>query len=120
MKLVQLPISAQIMALINKYKLDANQEYIFPIMDDKKSTQSYYSFCNYFIQKVNCWLKDLARILNWDLELRSYIFRHTAITLAVDSRLNTSYIPMLTGSNPKSIQDNYYNGMNEKNTQKLH
>ena len=106
MKLVHLPISAQIMALINKYKLDANQEYIFPIMDDKKSTQSYYSFCNYFIQKVNCWLKDLARILNWDLELRSYIFRHTAITLAVDSRLNTSYIPMLTGSNPKSIQDN--------------
>ena len=120
MKLVQLPISAQIMALINKYKLDANQEYILPIMDDKKSTQSYYSFCNYFIQKVNCWLKDLARILNWDLELRSYIFRHTAITLAIDSRLNTSYIPMLTGSNPKSIQDNYYNGMNEKNTQKLH
>lgn len=120
MKLVQLPIPAQIMALINKYKLDANQEYIFPIMDDKKSTQSYYSFCNYFIQKVNCWLKDLARNLNWDLELRSYIFRHTAITLAVDGGLNTSYISMLTGSNPKCIQDNYYNGMNEKNTRKLY
>lgn len=120
MKIVQLPVSVQIMVLIDKYKLDANQEYIFPIMDDKKSTQSYYSFCNYFIQKVNCWLKDLAKSLNWGLELRRYIFRHTAITLAVDGGLNSSYISMLTGSNPKCIQDNYYNGMNDKNTRKLH
>ena len=69
MKIVQLPVSVHIMVLINKYKLDANQEYIFPIMDDKKSTQSYYSFCNYFIQKVNCWLKDLAKSLNWGLRI---------------------------------------------------
>ena len=29
MKIVELPVSVQIMVLINKYKLDANQEYIF-------------------------------------------------------------------------------------------
>ena len=73
-------------------------------------------FVTILFKKVNCWLNDLARNLNWDLELRSYIFRHTAITLAADGGLNTSYISMLTGSNPKCIQDNYYNGMNDKTT----
>lgn len=65
MKLVQLPISAQIMALINKYKLDANQEYIFPIMDDPKVN----TILSFLLQLFYSKSKLLAKRFGKDLKL---------------------------------------------------
>ena len=45
MKIVQMPISAQMMALINKYNLDPNQEYIFPIISDALTSHLSYLSC---------------------------------------------------------------------------
>lgn len=67
-----------------------------------------------FHQSVNRWLKVFTTSMGWKLELHCYVFRHTAMTLAIEGGLNTSYVSMLSGCNPRCIQENYYNVMNEK------
>ncbi len=121
LKVVQLPIHPRMEIIIEKYKDRSKYGYIFPIMNDEKECK--YKIRDYtykkFREKLNNWLKEVATDLKWNFRLHNYIFRHTAISLALDNGLTLSYVSMLAGSNPKTISDHYYNGMSENNTKKL-
>ncbi len=120
-KPTQVPIHPQMERIINKYKSMSEDGYIFPIINEEK--QQKYSTRDYMYNKfrdlLNTWLKDVACCLNWNFRFHCYVFRHTAISLALDNGLTLSYVSTISGSTPEILSDYYYNGMNENNAKKL-
>lgn len=109
---VEVPISPAMRCIIDKYRGKSKDGYIFPIMDDKKE-RTYktkdHTF-KVFREKLNIWLKQVGRALGLDYELYAYVFRHTAITVAIDSGLPVSYVSNAAGTSVEMIQQHYYNG----------
>lgn len=107
--------------IINKYNGKTKDGYVFPIMDDKKAaaheTKDY--LFKKFRQNLNVWLKPLGKELGLDYDLYAYVFRHTAITVALDGGLPISYVAMVAGTSIEMIQKHYYNGDNIANQKKL-
>jgi len=87
-------------------------------MDDKKE-KTYktkdYTFKN-FREKLNNWLKHVGRAMDLDDDLYAYVFRHTAITVAIDSGLPVSYVANAAGTSVEMIQQHYYNGESASRT----
>jgi integrase len=90
-------------------------------MDDEKAKQHVtkdYLFKK-FRQNLNVWLKDVGAELGLAFNLYAYVFRHTAITVALDNGLPTSYVAMAAGTSIEVIQQHYYNGNSIANRNKL-
>lgn len=107
--------------IIDKYKGQSKDGYIFPIMDDekeKKYTTKDYTFKK-FREFLNKWLKAVGKELNLCFDLYAYVFRHTAITVAIDHGLSVSYIANAAGTSVEMIQQHYYNGESQQNRDKL-
>ncbi|NDW19886.1 hypothetical protein D0T53_13385 [Dysgonomonas sp. 216] len=120
-KALEIPLNPVMENIINKYRGKTKNGYVFPIMDDeleKQYTTKDYLFKK-FRERVNIWLKCVGKELGTDYELYAYVFRHTAITVALDSNIPLSYVAMAAGTSIKMIQDHYYNGNNSQNTDKL-
>ena len=118
---VEVPITPAMKLIIDKYKGMSKDGYIFPIMDDKKEKEyktKDYTFKN-FREKLNNWLKGVGHYLGLDFNLYAYVFRHTAITVAIDSGLPVSYISNAAGTSIEMIQQHYYNGECQQNRDKL-
>ena len=86
-------------------------------MDDKKE-KTYktkdYTFKN-FREKLNNWLKSVGKALDLEFDLYAYVFRHTAITVAIDNGLPVSFVSNAAGTSVEMIQQHYYNGDNAHN-----
>lgn len=120
-QLVEVPVSPVMGNIISKYRGTTTDGYVFPIMDDEKE-KTYqtkdYTFKK-FREKLNIWLKSVGKELGVDYDLYAYVFRHTAITVALDSGLPISYIAMAAGTSIEMIQEHYYNGDSITNQQRL-
>lgn len=51
--------------------------------------------------------------------LYAYVFRHTAITVALDNGLPVSYVANAAVTNAEMIQQHYYNGESQQNRDRL-
>lgn len=118
---VSVPINDKMGQIIEKYKGRSSDGYIFPIMDDNKAkeyiTQDY--LFKKFREKLNIWLKAVGKMLKTEFDLYAYVFRHTAITTALDKGLSTSFVASTAGTSIEMIQEHYYNGNNSVNHEKL-
>lgn len=88
-------------AIIEKYKGKTKDGYVFPIMDDKREAK--YRTKDYIFKKfrqlLNIWLKDVGGgELGLKFNLYAYVFRHTAITVALDKGIPVSYVTMVAGT----------------------
>lgn len=120
-KPIEIPISPSMQKIIDKYAGKSKYGYIFPIKDDEKDAASPvrdYSF-KHFRCNVNVWLKIVGNELGLDYTLHNYVFRHTAITIALDKGLPLSYVSNAAGTGIRMIQKHYYNGNNKSNMDKL-
>lgn len=121
-KMVEIPITPKMEEIILKYSGKSDDGYIFPIMDDEieasHATTKDYLFKK-FRQKLNVWLKDVGDELGCKFNLYAYVFRHTAITVAIDHGLPVSYVAYAAGTSVEIIQKHYYNGNNADNHKKL-
>lgn len=118
---VEVPVTPVMRHIIDKYKGQSKDGYIFPIMDDekeKKYTTKDYTFKK-FREFLNKWLKAVGKELNLCFDLYAYVFRHTAITVAIDHGLSVSYIANAAGTSVEMIQQHYYNGESQQNRDKL-
>ena len=118
---VEVPVTPVMRHIIDKYKGQSKDGYIFPIMDDekeKKYTTKDYTFKK-FREFLNKWLKAVGKELNLCFDLYAYVFRHTAITVAIDPGLSVSYIANAAGTSVEMIQQHYYNGESQQNRDKL-
>lgn len=114
---VEVPISPAMQKIIDRYRGVSKYGYIFPIMDDKKENASKTKdYClKSFREKLNGWLKQVGQTLELDYDLYAYVFRHTAITVAIDSGLPVSYVSNAAGTSIEMIQKHYYNGDSAQN-----
>ena len=108
-------------AIINKYRGQSKDGYVFPIMDDTKSLK--YKTRDFllksFRQDLNIWLKIVGKELGLNFDVYAYVFRHTAISAAIDGGLPVSYVVNLAGTSLEMIEKHYYNGDNSDNSTKL-
>lgn len=120
-KAVEVPITPKMREIIEKYRGTTKDGYVFPIMDEKEAklhvTKDY--IFKKFRQRLNIWLKDLGEELGLDFDLYAYVFRHTAITVAVDNGLPSYYVAQVAGTSVTIIEAHYYNGNSEANRDKL-
>ena len=120
-KAIEIPITPKMQEIIDKYRGTTSNGYVFPIMDDEKAKG--YIIKDYlfkkFRQQLNVWLKYLGEELGLSFNLYAYVFRHTAITVALDNGLPISYIAMAAGTSIEMIQQHYYNGNSASNRNKL-
>lgn len=119
---VEVPISPVMQIIIDKYKGQSKDGYVFPIIDEAK--EKTYKTKDYttknFRENLNKWLKVVGQELGVSYNLYGYVFRHTAITLALDSGLTIAYVALVAGTSIKMIQEHYYNGDSVENKNKLH
>lgn len=90
-------------------------------MDDEKEksyTTKDYTFKK-FREFLNKWLKVVGKKLGLCFDLYAYVFRHTAITVAIDHGLSVSYAANAAGTSVEMIQQHYYNGERQQNREKL-
>lgn len=118
---VEVPVTPKMRQIIDKYKGQSKDGYIFPVMDDKK--EKAYATKDYTFKKfrefLNKWLKAVGKELNLNFDLYAYVFRHTAITVAIDHGLSVSYVANAAGTSVEMIQQHYYNGECQQNRDKL-
>lgn len=120
-RFVEVPITPAMERIILKYSGKSKDGYVFPIMDDAKEKQCAtrdYIFKK-FRQKLNVWRKDVGDELQCSFDLYAYVFRHTAITLALDHGLPIAYIANVAGTSIEVIQKHYYNVNSLENQRKL-
>lgn len=118
---VEVPISPDMDTIMCRYSSFSKDGYIFPILDDEKDKE--YKTKEYSLKKfreaLNVWLKDLGKELGTRYRLYAYVFRHTAITMALDNGLPISYVANIAGTSIEMIQKHYYNGDSIQNSNKL-
>lgn len=118
---VEVPMTPVMRRIIDKYKGQSKDGYIFPIMDDEKEKK--YATKDYTFKKfrefLNKWLKTVGKEMGLCFDLYAYVFRHTAITVAIDHGLSLSYIANAAGTSVEMIQQYYYNGECQQNREKL-
>lgn len=120
-KPVEIPVNPIMENIINKYRGKTKNGYVFPVMDDDKEKEyktKDFTFKK-FRERVNTWLKLIGEELMTNYKLYAYVFRHTAITVALDNGIPISYVAMVAGTSIEMIQQHYYNGNNTRNTEKL-
>ena len=118
---VEVPLTPLMRSIIDKYKGKSKDGYIFPIMDDEEERRHKtkdYTFKK-FRERLNVWLKHIGKQLETEYDLHAYVFRHTAITVALNNGLPISYVANAAGTSVSVIQEHYYNGECEKNREML-
>lgn len=118
---VEVPITPVLDEIITRYSGKSNSGYILPIVDDYKDAKSCvrdYSIKT-FRTHLNVWLKSIGRELRIGFPLYAYVFRHTAITIAIDNGLPVPYVAAVAGTSIEIIQKHYYNPGNKQNAQRL-
>lgn len=118
---VEIPITPAMWAIIKRYEHRSPDGFVFPILDgaDKRGSFGKEIVYKKFDQALNIWLKYVGTFLRTKFPLYAYVFRHTAITIALDSGLSLSYVSMVAGTSMGMIERHYYNGNNQQNHNRL-
>lgn len=118
---VDVPITPAMETIIKKYIKKSKDGYVFPIVGviKEKHNGARNGSLKKFRKDLNLWLKDVGHEIGAEFELYAYVFRHTAITVALDNGLPVAYVAMVAGTSIEMIQKHYYNGDNQINRSKL-
>jgi len=118
---VEVPITPVMREIIDKYNKCSKAGYIFPILDEENEKEFITKDYVYkkFRERVNIWLKHVGKELETEFDLYAYVFRHTAITVALNNGVPISYVANVAGTSIEMIQEHYYNGESEKNRELL-
>ena len=105
------PINAIMKSIMQRWKLEAKDGYIFPIRNKEKlkSQQTNNGDIKHFLGRLNIWLKKIGDIIDCKFPLHSYTFRHTAITHYISKGVPTVYVANLMGTSVKNCEQIYYN-----------
>lgn len=91
-KQIKLKILPEALDIINKYK--RSNDYLFPILNDeayptkkKKQTRIHY-----VLDKINQRLKEIAQLINLNVDITTYVARHSFATVLRRSGVNVGII----------------------------
>ena len=100
-KKINTPLSDEAMLIIKKYAAGKVKpsDYIFPILDDKvhKTEIQRYNRIHKILGKVNPALKEVAKLADIDVNLTTYVARHSFATVLKNSGVNIALISETLG-----------------------
>jgi site-specific recombinase XerD len=90
---INVPISDGAKEIMKKY-IDSNNEYIFPILDHKvhKTKMQQYNRKKKVLLKVNRYLKKISQMTGIEVNLTTYVSRHSYATVLKNSGVNIALI----------------------------
>lgn len=109
------PINEVMRMIMDRWKPEAKDGYVFPIRDKKKmrSQQTNNGDIKHFLSRLNVWLKKIGETLGCRFPLHSYTFRHTAITNYISKGIPIVYIANLMGTSVQNCERIYYNNQGD-------
>lgn len=109
------PINKSMRRIMNRWKNEAKDGYVFPIRNKWKleNQKTSNGDIKHFISRTNAWLKEVAKTLKCDFSLHLYTFRHTAITRYISNGIPVTYVANLMGTSVKNCEQIYYNNQGD-------
>ena len=97
-KRINMPLSPEAYAIINKYK-GASKGYIFPVLDDNThiTEEQKYNRRKKVLKRVNYNLKAISKITGLKMNLSTYVARHSFATVLKRSGVNIALISEALG-----------------------
>ena len=106
-QLITLPLQAQAIEIINKYK-STNNPYLFPILSSQPLTESQQrNRIRQVAKSINRNLKAIGEELNLPIDLTTYVARHSFATVLKRSGVNTSIICEAMGHSSEKVTQIY-------------
>jgi len=105
------PIGKEMDEIMEKWRKSSKDGYIFPVRSKQKISEqgTNNGEIKKFIILLNGWLKKLGKVLGCDFPLKSYTFRHTAITYYLSKGVPAIYVANMMGTSVKNCEQIYYN-----------
>jgi site-specific recombinase XerD len=93
-KRISIPLSDSAKQIIQKYTDKCSTDYIFPILNDNmhKTEAQRYRRRKKVLRNVNANLRTIAKMLNIDIDLTTYVARHSYATVLKRSGVNIALI----------------------------
>lgn len=106
-KLIKIPIQPQAMDLIKKYHNDESP-YLFPILSSfHKTDVQKANRIHKAISKVNKQLKEIGEALNLNIDLTTYVARHSQATVMKRAGVSTAVIREIMGHSSERVTQIY-------------
>jgi len=98
-KRISIPLSDNARQIICKYADKCSDDYVFPILDNNihKTEAQKYRRRKKVLRNVNANLRTIAKILNIETNLTSYVARHSYATVLKNSGVNIALISETLG-----------------------
>lgn len=108
-KKIEFPIVESAMKIIDKHNCSSTTGYIFPILDNSihKTEIQKYNRIHKVMRKVNVALKEISKEINQEINLTTYVARHTYATVLKRSGVNTSIISESLGHSSEKVTQIY-------------
>jgi integrase/recombinase XerD len=106
-------------AIIKKWGncVQANDNYVFSILDKNMTAEKEYATIKQFTKTVNKYMDDIAKVLKLDKHVTTYTARHTFSTVLKRSGASTEFIGEALGHSNKKTTESYLDSF-EQDTQK--
>ncbi|MDR1706727.1 MAG: site-specific integrase [Prevotella sp.] len=106
--LINVPLQQESIRLIHKYN-DDKRGYLFPILNKQshKTPMQKFSRIQKKIKQINYSLKQIAKIAGIEINLTTYVARHSFATVLKRSGVNTSIISESLGHSSESVTQIY-------------
>jgi site-specific recombinase XerD len=120
-RLIVIPLTDNIKGTIKKYgnvNKSADQ-YVFPIFTNKMDEDDKLRANRNFIRFVNQHMNKLAKLAGLDINLSTYVARHTFTTSAIRSGASMEFVQETLGHHSMSTTQNYWAGFEDEVKEKF-
>lgn len=109
------PINDVMGKIMERWRRLSKDGYVFPIRSKEKiETQGTNNGdIKHFIGNINYWLKKVGKALGCTFPLRTYTFRHTAITRYISKGVPVLYVANMMGTSVENCEKIYYNNQGD-------
>lgn len=98
-KRINIPLRDEAKIIIDRHRKQSVQEYIFPVLSDDihKTEAQKYMRRKKVLRNINKYLKEISKIIGEDVNLTSYVARHSYATVLKNSGVNIALISETLG-----------------------
>lgn len=109
------PISEELEKIMFKWRKYSKDDYIFPVRSKKKlaTQETNNGDIKHFVGYLNGWLKKVGSALGCKFPLKTYTFRHTAITRYISKGVPVVYVANMMGTSVENCEKIYYNNQGD-------
>lgn len=103
-----------IKSIIDTHGNQSKQDYLFPYLNDKNTPQAQYTAKLSLLRLLNKSLRKIGKKLNFELDLTTYVARHSFATIMQRSGVSTAEISEALGHAELKTTSNYLDGFSEE------